>query len=194
MSEFKEKPMKRKGLKRPSYTWLIIASVVMISTLVMFYLWNASYALSPVDAAATATVRASLPTFDLFGTTDTACLGSTDPEVERIEQTASLKLPTSAKHLFVHTIAFQDCTVYIRFEMSADDLTTFLSSTYVSELKPKLGSSISFTEMDIDWLFDAETEYLYGEGHNETDMEYHTIIIDTRDPETYIVYVQTFLR
>jgi hypothetical protein len=45
---------------------------------------------------------------------------------------------------------------------------------------------------DIDWSFESETIYLYGEGSNGG-MEYQYIVIDTSNEITYVVYVITLL-
>ncbi len=159
---------------------------------------------------------------------DGGCLewwgGPTDPAA--IEEGANLILPPSTENLFAHSVAFQDCFVFVSFDMASADLDSFLTSTYVSELSSVTGSQlipimfesvmqkrapvgllkymtpifmigittfINLLQNDVDWTFDDETVYLHGKGSSESGLSSQSIVIARRSPDTYTVYVVTFL-
>ncbi|MBZ0297773.1 MAG: hypothetical protein K8L99_34780 [Anaerolineae bacterium] len=130
---------------------------------------------------------------------DGGCLswwgGPDDPAA--IETGAHLSLPSSTENLFAHSVAFQDCFVFVSFTMVATDLDPFLASTYVSELESVTGSQLgTFTSLlgsDVDWHFVDERTYLYGEGSSNLGGVSQYIAIEVMSPMLYKVYVVTFL-
>lgn len=111
-----------------------------------------------------------------------------------IEARANITLPASARNLTARSIAFQDCSVFVSFDMDPADLETFLASTYVSELKILIGSDLrDFNTPLKAWSFVMSRQYLHGEGHDEGFREDQEIVIDRISPELYTVYVITLL-
>jgi hypothetical protein len=111
-----------------------------------------------------------------------------------IEQGAGISFPASASNITASSVAFMDCSINVRFSMAATDLDSFLASTYVNELTPRAGSTLStlILNYDVDWHFDGEKLYLVGEGNN-SGMEHQDIVVDTSNETIYIVYVVTLL-
>jgi hypothetical protein len=130
---------------------------------------------------------------------DGECIGQWSPDnPTAVEQSANLTLPPSATNLFADSTAFQDCFVFVSFDMAATDLETFLASTYVSELDRVTGSQLTplisnLIQNDVDWSFDNEATYLYSRGSHESNLVSQTIVIANPDSDIYTVYVVTFL-
>jgi hypothetical protein len=90
-------------------------------------------------------------------------------------------------------LAWQDCVVYVDFEMRASELNDFLISTYVSEPLTMTNILIGFNSDDYaHWGLDRSKRYLYGGGSNGSS-EVQYIAIDTDDPENYKVYLISLL-
>lgn len=132
---------------------------------------------------------------ELYGFDDPEELGCLEKkDKSHIEARANITLPPSARNISARSIAFQECSVYVSFDMDAVDLETFLPSTYVSELKPIMGSDLrGFNTPLKAWSFESDRQYLYGEGHDEGFREYQEIVIDRISSELYTVYVITDL-
>jgi hypothetical protein len=173
--------------------WLLAVSFIVIILVALFGLiiFQLSYSLESLDEPVSTYDNESLIT------PITGCLewwGSSE-NLAAIEQGAAITLPDSVSNLTASSVAFMDCSINVRFSMDAIDLDTFMASTYVEDLSPIQGSTL-FTlinpNYDMDWNFDSETIYLYGNGGN-SDREYQYIIVDTSDETTYIVYIITLL-
>lgn len=126
------------------------------------------------------------------------CLGAEPYAEERIEQRANLRFPPSMENLSAESVAWQDCIVYVSFEMAASDLDAFLASTDVAELVPAQRVHVNkFAAMAtgplLDWTFDVEGNYRYGAGQGESNLQYQEILVEESDAETYRVYVVTLL-
>lgn len=123
--------------------------------------------------------------------------GADDPSA--IEVGANIILPESTDNLFADSIAFQDCTVYVSFEMAVNDMDAFLASaSYVSELQPvtewELIQFTRFVGTNAEWSFDSsDLTYLYGEGSSDTGLEAQYILVEHGTHDTYIVYIVSLL-
>ncbi len=129
---------------------------------------------------------------------DSGCLewwgGPDDPAA--VEEGANLILPPSTKNLSARSVAFQDCIVFVNFDMAPDDLDSFLASTDVSKLDSIAGSGLGeFTNLiqnDVNWTFDDDRVYLYGKG-GDSNRSWQYIVIDQTTTGGYKVYVIHFL-
>lgn len=124
------------------------------------------------------------------------CLGDAPYSEPTIEQRGHLKFPPSVHHLRANSAAsWEDCIIFVSFEMAVDDLQPLLDSTAVSSLEEKKGSDLSsfkdLLQSDADWTFDDKRPYRYGEGHNGLTTQY--IVIDQSDSEFCRVYLITWL-
>jgi hypothetical protein len=102
-------------------------------------------------------------------------------------------LPVSARNLNATSKAWQDCLVYLDFEMDASELEDFLATTYISEPLTMTGTLSGFDEFAYErWELDRSKQYLYGAG-GDGSSEGQYIAIDTDDPENYKVYLISLL-
>lgn len=56
------------------------------------------------------------------------CLGKQPYQNQLIEQLGRFKLPQSARNIAVSSKGFQDCVVYVNFDIDKADLASFLKS------------------------------------------------------------------
>lgn len=125
-----------------------------------------------------------------------ASTGIEDLPAEKVEQAAAIKLPPSARGLHSYYESFQDYAINVRFEMNAADLPVFLASTHVAQ--PLSSSSMPNNILpDIGrpwWQPHAAKRFLAGDGSVTVPNgpDYQSILIDTSDPNTYVVYVAAF--
>ncbi len=114
-----------------------------------------------------------------------------------VEQVAKLKLPPSTTNLFAHSTAFQDCFVFVSFEMHPDELDEFLTSTSVTALDSVIGSELTYfinlMGDKVNWAFDSQATYLYGEGSSDDNFPPQLIVVDPSDPTLYKVYMIALL-
>ncbi len=128
----------------------------------------------------------------------TGCLGERPFSRERIEQMANLQIPESASDLSAYSIAFMDCTIYVRFEMDAEELTLFLGSTYVTApLQSATAVPVAASQFDdlldvLMWDILPTKDFIFGYGSNGS-REFQAIAVDISAAQRYVVYVITDL-
>jgi hypothetical protein len=137
-------------------------------------------------------VSQSLGTFELFK--NYGCLGGTPYKHSEIERRGRFKLPASYRNLDASSIAWQDCVIYIKFEMDAAELPMLLKSTYISKSLTQTTNPSSFSNIppELNWNLAPSGKYLEGEGNNGRE-EYQEIVVDVTNPDHYIVYLITAL-
>ncbi len=128
----------------------------------------------------------------------TGCLGERPFSREHIEQMANLQIPESASDLSAYSIAFMDCTIYVRFEMDPEELTMFLGSTYVTAplqsvtAVPVAASQFEDLPNVLMWDILPTKDFIFGYGSNGS-REFQAIAVDISDSQRYVVYVITDL-
>jgi hypothetical protein len=115
---------------------------------------------------------------------------------EKVELAAGVKLPPSARNLHSHYTAFQDYFIHVRFDMDPADMPVFLSSTHV-DLPLSSTIPLSFDEeLNVSWWRPLEAkQFQAGQGSVSLPHGYpesQSILIDTTDPNRYIVYITAF--
>lgn len=124
---------------------------------------------------------------------DTSCLGSKPYAPQKIEEMARMLFPSNVVNLEADASGIQDCTIFLSFDISPEELSNFMSSTYINadlDLgNPPLGlTNLSRT---LPWSFDPQKTYLVGEGMKNREHQY--IAVDIDNPYFYKVYFATFL-
>lgn len=103
-------------------------------------------------------------------------------ESQAVERTAYFKFPPSATHIESFCMGMQGWFASANFEMSPEELETFINSTYIEmPLDTALPTEPYF--FDPDSVKDMKS-YLYGNGYNGL----QEVLIDTSDPDKYFVY------
>lgn len=124
---------------------------------------------------------------------DSSCLGTKPYSLEKIEQMARVSLPASITGLQAEASGIQDCEIFLSFNMNPDELTSFISSTYIKNplSKGQLPDYFNNYPSALKWTLDVNQSYLVGEGIKNGEHQY--ILVDTDAPLTYKVYFATFL-
>jgi len=121
------------------------------------------------------------------------CLGDEPYSEQTIEQAGNFTLPESARNLNATSRAWQDCLVYVTFEMDASDLDEFLETTYVAAPLTMTSTLSGFDDFAYGhWGLNRKQLYFYGGGGNGSS-EGQYIAIDASDAETYKVYLISVL-
>ena len=159
-------------------------------------LWWLSIALVLVclvaPLAATLSVRLLLPDFFRSAGTDVS-----DLRVEQIEQFAALDLPESATDIRSNLSGFQDLFLRVRFALPASELPGFLTGTQFEEpLAAGAVPNLIAGEWERPWWQpDQARQFVVGETTFERPTGgrlYEHLLVDTTDPDTYIVYLVVF--
>jgi len=115
----------------------------------------------------------------------------------KIEAFADLQLPSSATDVQSHLSGFQDSFLRVRFAMSPSDLQPFMGTTRFTE--PLSSSSVPdliAEPFDLPWWKPLTVQhYLAGKTTFQREgagRQYQAILIDTTDPQHYIVYLMVF--
>jgi hypothetical protein len=114
--------------------------------------------------------------------------------ISLIEGNASFIFPPSATNINMKHEGFREIFVQTRFNMSADELPTFLDGTLCEQPPTTTDPSAQGESLDsLSWWrpMDAQT-LLECSGVSET--THQRILFDTTDPDTYIVYVSAGTR
>ncbi len=114
------------------------------------------------------------------------------PTFAEIESVARITLPPSARNVQAHQEGFQDRIIWVRFEMAPADLPGFVAGTRVA---PPLSSTVNPLGQDtvtgLPWWTPGQAQrFEAGEGAFAGASQ--AIVIDTTDPQTYVVYVRAF--
>ena len=126
------------------------------------------------------------------------CLGERPFSTERIEKMANLQTPESTSDLSAYSIAFMDCTIYVRFTIDAEELETFLASTYVTDpLQSATAAPVAASQFDnlldvLMWDITPIDSFIFGHGTNGS-REFQSIAVDVSNSQRYVVYVITDL-
>jgi hypothetical protein len=125
---------------------------------------------------------------------DGGCLGSEPYSNQVIEQMGRFELPNSAQHINATSEAFQDCFIFVSFEMDVADFEAFPATTHISSPLVFTNHLTGFDNLplELNWNFETGKNYLYGRGSNGS-QEYQSIAVDTENPSTYTVYIITAL-
>lgn len=104
-------------------------------------------------------------------------------EQHQLENIAGFELPQSTHNLY----AFCSWTTTARFDMSPDDLDTFLEST-LFELPLASEGELEYVRLPETVSLDDMDSYLFGQ-HGQNDY-FAEILIDTSNPDVYTVYIE----
>ncbi len=114
------------------------------------------------------------------------------PTLAGIERVARITLLPSARNLQAHQEGFQDRIIWVRFEMAPADLPEFVAGTRVA---PPLSSTVNPLGQDtvkgLPWWTPGQAQRIAA-GTGLIAGGSQAILIDTTDPQTYVVYVRTF--
>ena len=132
--------------------------------------------------------------FDSIATNPASCDGIPNQARPQIEKRAWLKFPKSAQNVSVWAEGFQDCIIYVRFEMLPTDFTPLIQTTLVRlPLSSKYPWPPMFyyepQEAPPGWNLNMSS-FLAGEGTKS--VYYQGILINKDDPNKYTVYVITY--
>jgi hypothetical protein len=119
-----------------------------------------------------------------------AFTGCPPEEPAEIEYFGGFTLPPSANNLYSYCSGMQNWFATARFEMSPEDLEEFVASTRLEE---PLSSSAP-PEVWENPVFPQDVEsYLYGKYEHSSPPDYYAqeILIDTSNPDAFIVHVLT---
>lgn len=139
----------------------------------------------------------SISRSDAFSSVD--CLekngGSISPHW--FEDFAGFTLPASAYNVSASCEAFQDYVAYVRLSIAPNDLNRLVASSFVktplSSAEKPLDMTTHYSDMRrIGWNLESISSYLAGEADVTKPLRHQSILIDTRNPSEYIVYVVTF--
>lgn len=114
-----------------------------------------------------------------------------DVTIEQIEDVARITLPSSAIQAHAELQGFQDRLIHVRFTMDAADLPQFLADSRCSVLTPAV--DMPFQEgitPDTDWWI-PETAQTFETCNDFAGGIGQTILVDTTDSQSYVVYVVT---
>lgn len=128
--------------------------------------------------------------------------GRTNLTSAQIEGRARITLPPSARNVRAYDQSFMDTIIFVRFEMAPADLPQFLAGTQVSlplshTVNPFGGQSLGPNTALAWWTPQGAQRFEAGTASVETGAPgsshglSQTILIDTTDAQTYIVYVRT---
>ena len=114
------------------------------------------------------------------------------PTTAQIESVARITLPPSARGVRAHQEGFMDRIIWVRFEMDPADLGPFVAGTRISPplssadnpFAGEIGSKLAWWTPEGAQRFEASEAFSGGVGQ--------AILIDTTDPQRYVVYVRTF--
>lgn len=110
-----------------------------------------------------------------------------------IESLARIDIPASASNIHAQAGGFQDRYIHVRFDLPPADLNSFLGATRYTPAVSQ-STDIPFQqslEPNQNWWQPAMAKsFLAGAGF--VDGISQSVLIDTTNPELYIVYVQTF--
>lgn len=122
------------------------------------------------------------------------CLGGRPYQRQAIEERGNFQFPPSAENISAYTYGFQDCEIYVRFEMASSELDFFIKSTHVTEPLELTDHPSAFDRvprLHLDWEFPRNKVYLYGtEGEPGIGQ---WIAIDTTNSDRFVVYIITLL-
>jgi hypothetical protein len=111
---------------------------------------------------------------------------------ENAHYVARAKFPASVSNIdsFRPGGALKYCHEYLRFEIDATDLNSFVASTRIKlPLIPKPNVSGSFLPHENkDWMLDSTHTYLSGGGPHSLDYT-QNILVDTTNPKRYVVFM-----
>jgi hypothetical protein len=116
----------------------------------------------------------------------------------KIEAFADLRLPASATDLQSHLSGFQDeSSLRVRFAILPSDLQSFMRTTRFTEPLSSSGIPDLIAEpFDLPWWKPRTVQhYLAGKTtfqREDAGRQYQAILIDTSDPQRYIVYLMVF--
>lgn len=115
----------------------------------------------------------------------------------KVELAAAMTLPPSARNLHSHYESFQDSFIHVRFEIDAADLPALLASAHVgTALSSSTIPSDIAAPFDAPWWKPRDAKrFLAGAGQVSLPSgypEHQSLLVDTTDPATYIVYVVAF--
>lgn len=122
------------------------------------------------------------------------CLGTAPYQQQTIEKMGNFRFPVNAENISAYTQGFQDCEIYVRFEMASSELDSFIKSTHVIEPLELTDHPSEFDRLPglhVDWKFPREKVYLYGAGSVVAETQW--IAIDTTNPDRFVVYIITWL-
>ena len=118
-----------------------------------------------------------------------------ETDLSAVESNAEIKIPASATEIFAHTEGMNEISVFIRFNLPAEDLDEFIKSSACQEplTKTKPNGELPSETMPDWWKPNIATELETCSGeimHTEWGWStYKVIYVDTSDPDQYIVYV-----
>lgn len=118
---------------------------------------------------------------------------SDDVAPSTIESNAEIKLPPSVHNLYAHQEGFQEIFILARFSMAATHLPMFLQTTLCTEPLTPVDPQQQTQVLDLGWWQPMDAQHLQecdGRGENFS----QRIMIDTTDPQRYIVYVSTAMQ
>lgn len=125
---------------------------------------------------------------------DSGCLGTKPYSTEKIEEITGISIPPDVTELQAEASGIQDCEIFLSFSIKPDDLSDFVSSTYVKMplIKGKPSGYFDNPPSTLNWSLDNQKTYLVAEGEKNGNRQY--IAVDTSNPRLYIVYFSLFLQ
>ncbi|HLK96162.1 MAG TPA: hypothetical protein VK364_00195 [Hymenobacter sp.] len=109
-----------------------------------------------------------------------------------IEQYARIKLPASATDIHSYTESGMDRIIYVRFTLPAGDLEQFLrDARYTEPLRNNYNPIFTDAQEQFDWWQTDQAQSFRGIKASEPSFA-KNILVDTSDPQTYIVYLEHF--
>ena len=108
-------------------------------------------------------------------------------------------LPSTAQAIENHSLQLtRSCTLWIKFQIPASDLNTFISTTFIkgrisSTLMPMRIGSVAYLHQMTGWDLNSLNSSLAGEaeGTGERYLDEQFVIVDTSNSTQYTVYLVT---
>lgn len=135
-----------------------------------------------IGSALTGVVLRQISAVDFLGTTSEDELGRTD-----IERLLDAQLPPSAANVYSYYTSFQDYYAMIRFEIDPADLPQLLARSPFSDPLNTTNNPFQAKQNEPSW-WQPHNARQFQWGQTNKNSEDSTILIDTTDPQRYIVY------
>lgn len=110
-----------------------------------------------------------------------------------IEAIARINIPERARNIHAQSGGFQDRYIHVRFDIDPADLESFLGATRYTPIVSE-GQDIPFQqsiEPDESW-WQPRLAKTFLSGSGFVDGINQAVLVDTSNPDVYIVYVATF--
>ena len=164
---------------RPRWLWPVVGCTGLLAVLTLGTLVSGWFVL-----------RQFSNNLDFLGTTLVDQLAP-----DKIELAAAIKLPPSTRELHSKYESFQDYNINVRFEMDAAELPMFLTQSNLTQPLTTTKPSNMPDDIGQSWWQPAmATSFLATDGPVTipNGPNYLSVLIDTSDPTTYVVYVVAF--